>query len=148
MFASLMYGHAWALQGGSVSHIVQYHVYLRNRTNTKQWARIIISHHSIYSSALPSILTPPSEVRAHCSHVNWRNSPDISCEDISGYDVRLFNPDTGTEVIRRVDARGTFHDFLQLDKDLTEQKSTTVQVCLASLKEGLLASKCITTIRS
>ena len=78
-------------------------------------------------------MTPPSEVEAHCSHVNWRNSPNVSCEDISGYDVRLFNPDAGMEMIRRVDARGTFHNFLQLDKDLTEQKSTTVQVCLASI---------------
>ena len=91
---------------------------------------------TLYTSARPLVLTPPSEVRAHCSHVNWRNSPDVSCEDISSYDVRLFNPDTGTEVIRRADARGTFHDFLQLDKNLTEQKSTTVQVCLAIGKRG------------
>ena len=79
---------------------------------------------------LPSepVLIPPSEVESHCSLVTWRNSPDVSCEDISGYDVRLFNPDTKEEVARRVDARGTFHNFLLLDKDLTEQKSTTVQV--------------------
>ena len=78
------------------------------------------------------ILTPPNEVQSHCSHVTWRNSPDVSCEDISGYDVRLFNPDTKEEVVRRVDARGTFHNFLLLDKDLIEQKSTTVQVYMCS----------------
>lgn len=48
--------------------------------------------------------------------------------DITGYDVRLLNPETGIEVIRHVDARGTFHNFLLLDKELVEQKSTTVQV--------------------
>ena len=74
-------------------------------------------------------MTPPSEIEAHCSHVNWRNSPDVSCEDITGYDVRLFNPDRGVEVTRRVDARATFHNFLLLDKELVEHKSTTVQVC-------------------
>lgn len=74
------------------------------------------------------VLTPPNEVQSHCSHVTWRNSPDVSCEDISGYEVRLFNPDTEEEVIRPVDARGTVHYFLVLDKDLIEQKSTTVQV--------------------
>ena len=81
-----------------------------------------------YVALPPLTLPPPSEVQAHCSHVNWRNSPDVSCEKINGYDVRLFNPDTGEVVERRVDARATFHNFLQSDKDLTEQKSTTIQV--------------------
>ena len=72
-------------------------------------------------------MTPP-EIEPHCSHVNWLNSPNISCEDISGYDVRLYNSDTNEEVVRRVDARGTFHNFLLSDEDLTGQKSTTVQV--------------------
>ena len=74
------------------------------------------------------VLTPPSEVESHCSLVTWRNSADVSCEDISGYDIWLFNPDTGEEAVRHVDARGTFYNFLLLDKDLTELKSTTVQV--------------------
>ena len=86
----------------------------------------------IICTALPPdhelVLTPPNEVQAHCSHVNWRNSPNVSCEDISGYDVRLYNPDTKEEVIRRVDTRGTFHNFPPLDKNLTRQRSTTVQV--------------------
>lgn len=81
-------------------------------------------------AALPPVLTPPSEVQSHCTHVNWRNSPDVSCGDIIGYDVRLFDPDTGEEVIRREDARGTFHNFLLLDEDLVEKASTMVQVYL------------------
>ena len=50
------------------------------------------------------------------------------CEHISGYVVRLFNPDTNENVERRVDALGTFHNFLPSDKDLLEKQSTTVQV--------------------
>ena len=78
--------------------------------------------------APPPTLPPPSEVQVYCSLVIWRNSPNISYEKINGYDVRLFNPDTAEEVIRQVDDRGTFHNFLLSDKALTEQKSTTVQV--------------------
>ena len=70
-------------------------------------------------------MTPPSEIEAHCSHINWRNSPDISC---TGYDVRLFNPDAEIKVTRCVDAQGTFHNFLLLERGLAEHKLTTVQV--------------------
>ena len=87
-----------------------------------------VNNKKSYYAALVPALTPPSEIEAHCSHVNWRNSPDVSCGDITGYDMRLFNPDTGVEVTRRVDARGTFHNFLLLERELAEHKSTTVQV--------------------
>ena len=61
--------------------------------------------------------------------------------------MRLFNPDTKEEVVRRVDARGTFHNFLLLDKDLIEQKSTTVQVYKCSYGKVLIASLMCTQIR-
>ena len=76
----------------------------------------------------PPILSPPEEVHGHCSHVTWRNSPDVSCNDIIGYDVMLSNPETGVIVTRRVDALGTFHNFLSSDKNVTVQASSTVQV--------------------
>ena len=72
-------------------------------------------------------LTPP-DVESHCSHVNWLNSPNVSCGDISGYVLRLFNPDTNETVERQVGTRGTFHNFLPSDKDLLGKKSTAVQV--------------------
>ena len=83
------------------------------------------------SAAVPPTsgpMLPPPEIEPHCTHVNWRNSPNVSCGDISAYDVRLFNPDTNETVERRVNTRGTFHNFLESDKDLLEKKSTTVQV--------------------
>ena len=49
-----------------------------------------------------------------------------------GYDVRLFNSDTKVEIVRRVDATGTYYIFLPSDKALTEHKLTTVQVCKCS----------------
>ena len=87
-----------------------------------------VNNKKSYCAALLPALTPPSEIEAHCSHVNWRNSPEVSYGDIIGYDVRLFNPDTGIEMTRRVDARGTFHNFLLLEREFVEHKSTTVQV--------------------
>ena len=55
-------------------------------------------------------LTPP-DVESHCSHVNWLNSPSVSCGDISGYVLRLFNPDTNETVERRVGTREHFTTF-------------------------------------
>ena len=85
-------------------------------------------------TAPPPVLSPPKEVRGHCSHVNWRNSPDVSCNDIIGYDVMLSNPETGVKLTRRVDALGTFHNFLSSDRILTLQASTAVQVDLGNKK--------------
>ena len=86
---------------------------------------IIVPH----TTDAPILRSPPYEVQGYCSHINWRSSPDIPCEDISGYDVRLFNPTTGMEVIRRVDASGTFYNLLAIDKDM-KNESTIFQVCL------------------
>lgn len=73
-------------------------------------------------------LSPPLEVQGYCSHINWRNPPDTSCKDISGYDMRLYNPDTGLDVTRRVDIQGTFYNLLAIDEPL-KNYSTIVQVC-------------------
>ena len=58
------------------------------------------------------MITPPPapEVQALCSVVVWYN-PEISCEDINGYDVRLYNPQLAGQqnVTRHVDAKGTFY---------------------------------------
>ena len=83
----------------------------------------IIIHHTIDTEDL----SPPYEVQGYCSHINWRNSPNVSCEDISGYDVRLFNPNSGLDVTRRVGVHGTFYSLLAIDKAL-KNDSTTFQV--------------------
>ena len=73
-------------------------------------------------------LSAPYEVQGYCSHINWRNSPNISCDDISGYDVRLYNPNFGLNVTRRVDAHGTFYNLLAIDEAL-KNDATLFQVC-------------------
>ena len=88
--------------------------------------------HSLYLITLPPItatehLSAPSVVEGYCSHVYWRNSPDVLCKDVRGYDVRLFNPDTGAEVVRRVDSHGTFYSLQAADEAL-KSESTLFQV--------------------
>ena len=73
----------------------------------------------------------PVEVQAFCSHVVWRNSPNISCDIINGYDVRLVNPTTNQSVIRRVDASSTFYHLHQIDDAPLKTDSTNVQVDLS-----------------
>ena len=63
-----------------------------------------------------------------CSVVIWRNAPNISYEDISGYDVRLINQDTRQEVIRRLDASATFYSFDEVADESFRNESTAVQV--------------------
>ena len=89
-------------------------------------------YNTVYLITLPPIiatehLSAPSVVEGYCSHVYWRNSPDVLCKDVRGYDVRLFNPDTGAEVVRRVDSRGTFYS-LQADDEALKSEATLFQV--------------------
>ena len=66
-----------------------------------------------------NILAPPPsppEVQGLCSVVVW-NSPEVSCEDISGYDVRLYSPRSVYQnVTRRVVANGTYYIIKDEDK--------------------------------
>ena len=60
------------------------------------------------ATTIPPLPSPP-EVQALCSVVVWYQ-PDLSCEHITGYNVRLFNPQsTHQDVIRYVGANRTFY---------------------------------------
>ena len=71
---------------------------------------------------------PPLGVQGLCSAVVWY-SPDLEvpCEDIHGYEVRLFYPHSAhLNVTSRVGANGTF--YIVDEEDLTSSDETYVQV--------------------
>ena len=66
-----------------------------------------------FSSAPPP---SPPEVQGLCSIVVWY-SPAVSCEGISGYDVRLYSPKSEHQnLTRRVGANGTFYIIKDEDR--------------------------------
>ena len=73
------------------------------------------------------VLAPSPEVQGLCSIVVWY-SPEVSCEGIIGYNVRLYNPQSPHQnVTRRVGANGTFYIIKDEDK-LAGSDETYVQV--------------------
>ena len=52
---------------------------------------------------------PPLGVQGLCSSVVWY-SPDLPCDVIHGYDVRLYHPQSAHQnLTRRVGSKGTFY---------------------------------------
>lgn len=80
-------------------------------------------------------LSPLGEVHGFCSHINWRNNPGVSCGDIMGYQVKLINPSTRKDVIRKVDNLGTFYALVKDDEEY-KQVDTEVQV-FSQLRENV-----------
>ena len=78
-----------------------------------------------------SLAPPPSppEVKGLCSNVVWY-SPAVSCEGISGYDVRLYSPQSlRKNLTRRIGANGTFYIIEDEDKlAMIGSEDTRVQV--------------------
>ena len=70
---------------------------------------------------------PPVDIQSSCDLVTWHNAPNISYDDITGYDIRLINSATNKEVIRHLDASATFYILDQEDETL-KHESTIVQV--------------------
>ena len=60
--------------------------------------------------------------------MTWHNAPNISYDDITGYDIRLINLATNEEVIRHLDASSTFYVF-DHEGETLKHESTIVQVC-------------------
>ena len=62
-----------------------------------------------------------------CSVVVWYSPAVQSCEDIRGYEVRLYNPQSPRlNVTNRIGANGTFY-IVDVDK-LVSREETYVQV--------------------
>ena len=69
---------------------------------------------------------PPIGVQGLCSVVVWY-SPAVSCEDIRGYEVRLYHPQSPhLNVTDGIGANGTFY-IVDVDK-LVSSDETFIQV--------------------
>lgn len=66
-------------------------------------------------TTLPPLPSPP-EVQALCTVVVWYR-PKLPCESITGYNVRLFNPQvTHQSTVRHVGANSTFYIIKDEDR--------------------------------
>ena len=74
-------------------------------------------------------LIAPPPVQTFCSVVVW-SGPQLPCDDIMGYEVRLYDPDSGKEVNRSVDSYSTYYIIKDEDKLQVELEKAYVQVRL------------------
>lgn len=81
-------------------------------------------------------LPPPVDIQTSCDLVVWRNAPNISYEDITGYMIQLIISDVEkvniSDYVRIyfVDASATFYSLDGLDETL-KSESTFIQVRLS-----------------
>ena len=71
---------------------------------------------------------PPPEVQAFCSVVVW-NSPNVSCDGINGYDVRLYHPQSSQHNLTR-SVNGNFYTLKDEDRFVNNHE-TLVQVTIS-----------------
>ena len=87
-------------------------------------------------STLETILTltelPPApvDVQTSCNLIIWRNAPNISYEDIIGYEIKLINLANNEEVMIDLDASATFYDLDELEDETIKHESTFIQVII------------------
>ena len=46
----------------------------------------------------------------------WRNAPNISCEDITGYEIQFINSATNENVTESLNASATFYNLENLNE--------------------------------
>ena len=63
----------------------------------------------------------------------WRNAPNISYEDITGYEIKLINLATNEEVNISLDASATFYSLDKLEDKTFKHESTLIQVVIIQL---------------
>lgn len=72
-------------------------------------------------------IDPPLGVQGLCSVVVWYR-PEVPCEDIRGYEVRLYNPRSAhLNVTDRVGANGTYYIIVD-EENVVSSDETFVQV--------------------
>ena len=86
-----------------------------------------VSYIAFLITTVPILRPTPVIVQGLCSVIFWY-SPAVPCSEVSGYDVRLYSPQSGQQnVTRRVGANGTF--YIIKDEDiLAGSGETYVQV--------------------
>ena len=87
------------------------------------------SHHLCPGCHKPVSEPPPPlvDIQSSCDLVTWRNAPNISYDDITGYEIRLVNSAKTKEVVKRLDASATFYNLDELGEPL-KSELTSVQV--------------------
>ncbi|MCG8625294.1 MAG: hypothetical protein MJE68_25255, partial [Proteobacteria bacterium] len=69
----------------------------------------------------------PVDIQTFCSFIIWRNAPNSSYEDITGYEIKLINSATNEESSISLDASATFYN---LKDKVLKQESTFIQVII------------------
>ena len=72
-------------------------------------------------------LSPPVDIQTSCDLVTWRNAPNISYFDITGYEIQFINSATSEELTEHVDASATFYNLNNLNETF-KSDLTYVQV--------------------
>ena len=90
---------------------------------------IIIKTQIILCSGCRTILPPPPPVDIHssCDLVVWRNAPNISYDDITGYDIQLVDTIMYKEMTLHVTISATFFNLSKIT-EIFLSESTIVQV--------------------
>ena len=83
---------------------------------------ILINYHGIELSPAPV------DVQISCNLILWRNAPNISHEDIVGYNIKLINLAINKEVIIDLNASATFYNLDELEDETLKHESTFIQV--------------------
>ena len=61
-------------------------------------------------------LPPPVDIQTSHDLVVWRNAPNISCEDITGYEIQFINSATNENVTESLNASATFYNLDNLNE--------------------------------
>ena len=79
-------------------------------------------------------LPPPVDIQTSCDLVVWRNAPNISYEDITGYEIQfLINSAAKEEVNISLDASATFYSLDKIEDETLKHESTLIQVIIIQL---------------
>ena len=64
----------------------------------------------------PEPLPPPVDIQTSCDLVVWRNAPNISYDDIIGYEIQFINSVTNEKVTKLLDSSATFYNLNNLNE--------------------------------
>lgn len=76
--------------------------------------RLSILLYSGCHAGLP--LPPPDDIQTSLDLVVWRNAPNISCDDITGYEIQFINSATNENVTESLNASATFYNLENLNE--------------------------------
>ena len=75
----------------------------------------------------------PVDIQTSCDLVVWRNAPNITYEDITGYEIKLINLATNEEANISLDVSATFYSLDELEDEIFKHELTLIQVVIIQL---------------